>query len=134
PMPMRRSLDFRSIFKLCRLLRQQQIDIVNTHSRIDSWIGSIAARLAGTPVLLRTRHLNMPLKPSPFNFVHHLPDRIVTCGEAIRHELIQRDGFAPERLVNIATGVDFSRFTPKQSRANVRSALDLPTSAFVVLM
>ncbi|HEV8542662.1 MAG TPA: glycosyltransferase [Verrucomicrobiae bacterium] len=133
-LPMRSPLDVRSIFQLRRVLRAKNIEIVNTHSGIDSWIGGIAARIAGAPLLLRTRHLNIPLKRSPINFVHSLPDAIITCGEAIRKELIERDGFAPERLVNIATGIDFNRFTPTRSRAEVRETLDLPSGAFVVLM
>jgi glycosyltransferase involved in cell wall biosynthesis len=133
-LPMRGSYDLRSIFQLRQVLRQKRIEVVNTHSGIDSWIGGIAARLAATPVLLRTRHLNIPLKRSPLNFVHHLPDRIITCGEAIRNELIERDGFAPGTLVNIATGIDFNQFVPKQSRAQVRAALGLTDSAFIILM
>lgn len=133
-LPMRRSLDLRSILELRQHLRREQIDVVNTHSGVDSWIGGIAARLAGAPVLLRTRHLNFPLKRTPLNFVHYLPDRIVTCGEAIRKDLIERDGFNPARLVNIPTGIDFSRFVARKSRGTVRMELGRSETDFLVLM
>ncbi len=133
-LPMRRGLDVRSMLQLRGVLRQNKIEIVNTHSGVDSWLGAIAARLAGTPVLIRTRHLNIPLKRNLFNFVHNMPDRIVTCGESIRKELLERNRFAAERLVNIATGIDFARFAPKQNRSEMRQSLGLSDSAFVILM
>src|SRR4051812_1854090 len=43
-LPMRSPVDLRSIFQLRRVLRANKIEIVNTHSGIDSWIGGIAAR------------------------------------------------------------------------------------------
>lgn len=133
-LPMRGSLDVVSVFRLRRFLREQSFEIVNTHSGVDSWIGSLAAKWAGTPVLLRTRHLNLPLNRSWLNFVHHLPDRIITCGEAIRTELISRNDFPAEQLVSIPTGVDFENFKPARARIVVREKLGLAEPDFVLLM
>ncbi|MBI2949793.1 MAG: glycosyltransferase family 4 protein, partial [Verrucomicrobia bacterium] len=115
-------------------LIEQRIDVVNTHSGVDSWIGGLAAKWARTPVLLRTRHLNLPLKRSPLNFVHQLPDRIITCGEAIRAELISRDRFPAGQLVSIPTGIDFESFKPQHGRSATRKNLGLAESDFVILM
>ena len=49
------------LFRLLRLIRLHEIDLVNTHSSLDAWIGGIAARIAGIPVV-RTRHLSTPIK------------------------------------------------------------------------
>lgn len=113
---------------------EQRIEVVNTHSGVDSWIGSLAAKWARTPVLLRTRHLNLPLKRSRLNLVHHFPDRIITCGEAIRAELIARDGFPPGQLVSIPTGIDFAGFNPQRDRSATRKNLGLAEGHFVILM
>src|SRR5690606_11016682 len=40
-----------------RILREGNYDVVNTHSRIDTLIAGTAGRLAGTPLIVRTRHL-----------------------------------------------------------------------------
>lgn len=133
-MDMKGKFDLRAILKLARFLKQEHIQVVNTHSGIDSWIGALAAKLAGTPVLVRTRHINLPLKRNWLNFVHYLPDSIVTCGEAMRRELADRHGFPANQLANIPTGIDFTRCQPSKSRAEARHALGLAPDAYVVLM
>lgn len=133
-MDMKGKFDLRTILKLARFLKQEHIQVVNTHSSIDSWIGSLAAKLAGTPVLVRTRHINLPLKRNWLNFVHYLPDAIVTCGEAMRRQLTDRYGFPANQLANIPTGIDFTRSQPSKSRDEARHALGLARHAYVVLM
>jgi len=133
-LPMRKALDFGSIVALRRLLRENNVEVVNTHSGVDSWIGGLAAKLARTPVLLRTRHLNIPLRRNWLNFVHYLPDRIITCGETMRRQLIESSGFPEARLVSIATGIDFAEFEPRRPRREVRQALGLCEVEVMILM
>ena len=133
-LPMRGPADLFSIHTLARWLRRWGVDVVNTHSGRDSWVGGLAARLARRPVLLRTRHLDLPLRRSWRNFVHYLPDRIVTCGDAMRRQLIEDCGFPPHQLVSIPTGIDFDRFVPRVPRAEVRRSLGLEAADFLVLM
>lgn len=133
-LPMRGKADLRSILPLARYLRREAIQVVDTHSGVDSWIGAFAAKLAGTPVLVRTRHLNIPLKRSWLNFVHYLADRIVTCGETMKDHLAEGCGFPQKQLASIPTGVDFARFTSTRSRQEMRQALGMAEDDFVVLM
>lgn len=56
--PFRKALDIDSIFKLINIIKNNKIEIVNTHSGIDSWCGGLASKLSRVPVLVRTRHLN----------------------------------------------------------------------------
>jgi len=115
-LPLRRPYDIQSIFRLYRIIQQERFDIVNTHSGIDSWIGGLAARLAGVPVLVRTRHLNIPLKRTPLNFIHYLPDMYITCGEDMRMNLIKKCGFPEDRVISIPTGVDREFFEVKSNK------------------
>lgn len=131
---MRGKFDWRAIRQLARHLRKEAVQVVDTHSGIDSWIGGLAAKLAGTPVLVRTRHLNNPLRRSWLNFVHYLPARIVTCGENTRAQLVGQCGFPAEQITSIPTGIDFSRFTPSHPRHPVRQALGIGENDFLVLM
>jgi glycosyltransferase involved in cell wall biosynthesis len=133
-LPFSRRTDLGSILRLARYLKRERIDVANTHSGVDSWIGGLAAKLAGTPVLVRTRHLNLPLKRNLLNFVHYLPDRIITCGEGMRRHLAEGCGFPPGQLVSIPTGIDFAAFSPRKSRDAVREELRLREGDFVVLM
>lgn len=122
-----------SILRLKAIIAREGVQVVNTHSGIDSWVGAFAARLAGVK-LVRTRHLNLPLHRRWYNFVHFMAHRIVTCGEAMRRNLIEAHGFPPAQLASIPTGIDFSRFAPTKARAAMRAELGVAPSCFVVLM
>ena len=50
-----------TLFRLFWLIYRFKIDIINTHSSLDSWIGGIAGRLSGK-IIIRTRHLSSPIK------------------------------------------------------------------------
>jgi len=110
PLPLKSPFDLTSILKLRTLLKEQGIEIVNTHSGVDSWIGALAAKLAGVSLLVRTRHLNIPLRRSVLNFVHYLPDLYITCGENMRNTLVGQCGFPGNRVVSIPTGVSMEFF------------------------
>lgn len=133
-LPLRGAADLASAARLARQLRRLRIDVVNTHSGIDSWVGGIAARWARSPVLLRTRHLNNPLRRGWTNFVHYLPDRIIACGEAVRTRLVDECGFPAAQVVSIPTGIDFARFRPARPRHSVRAALGLDDTDELLLM
>lgn len=133
-LPMRGNADLVSVLRLARLLKREAIQVVNTHSGVDSWIGGLAAKLAATPVLVRTRHLGLPLRRHPLNFVHYMPDRVIACGEAMGRYLVEECGFPKERVVSIPTGIDFDQFQPRKPRAEVRRELGLGDAEFVVLM
>lgn len=114
-LPMRKLYDIASMIKLSQFLKNNRFDIINTHSGVDSWIGGIAARIAGVPVLVRTRHLNIPLKRSPLNFIHYLPDMYITCGENMRSNLIGNCGFPENKVISIPTGVNLVFFNTQRT-------------------
>jgi glycosyltransferase involved in cell wall biosynthesis len=118
---------------LVRLIRRHDIRIVNTHSGIDSWVGGLAARWAGTR-LVRTRHLNIPLRRNLLNFIHYLPDVYVACGETMRNNLVSNCGFPEERVISIPTGIDFSEFRPRLERGHIRSQLGIGAHEWMILM
>lgn len=115
-LPLRYPWDIESISRLYRFIKKRGFDVVNTHSGIDSWIGGISARLAGIPLLIRTRHLNIPLKRNIINFIHYLPDIYITCGEDMRTNLIRNCGFPEDRVISIPTGVEEVFFDIKRGK------------------
>ena len=78
---MRFALDPRALVALRRLMREQGVALVHTHSSVDSWIGGLAARSLGRPVV-RSRHVSIPILRHRA-LVYRLADRIITTGEAI---------------------------------------------------
>ena len=133
PLPIRSSFDAAAVAGLVRLFRREKVDVVNTHSGKDSWVGSIAAKIAGVPLLLRTRHISVPVRRGWYNLIYRWPDGYVTTGEMIREHLIGV-GIAPDRVVSIPTGVDMARFFPDVSGDAVRAELCLSPGEFLVAM
>lgn len=129
----RGSFDFRAIRSLRKIIAEENADIVNTHSSVDSWIGGLATR--GLPVkLVRTRHLSSNVPRHAFNVVYRLPDAVVTTGEAVRRQLIQHCRLDPDRVVSIPTGVDVEKFIPQSPDLETKRALGIPDSMPVVTM
>lgn len=120
PMPIRSSFDAAAIAGMVRLFRREKVDVVNSHSGKDSWVGSMAAKIAGVPLLLRTRHISVPVRRGWYNLIYRWPDGYVTTGEMIREHLIGV-GIEPDRVVSIPTGVDMARFSPDVSGDPVRA-------------
>jgi len=97
-----------AVLRLASLIRRERVDIVHTHSSIDGWVGGMAARLRGVPVV-RTRHVSIPIRRGLNPVYRWLADRVVTSGEAIR-ALVVAAGVAPERVVAIPAGVRLEEF------------------------
>jgi glycosyltransferase involved in cell wall biosynthesis len=131
----RGSYDLRAVRDICRIIRKNRITVVNTHSGKDTWVGGFAARLIGVDLLVRTRHLSIPISNNPFNFIHRLYDGIITTGESIRSTMITVNGITPNRIVSIATGVSLERFNPSLADGmRVRKELEIPDHCPVVTM
>ncbi|KCV36367.1 glycosyltransferase 4-like domain protein [Bordetella bronchiseptica 00-P-2796] len=78
----------RGVLSLRRLLRQGRYDVLNTHSRRDTVIAAAAGRLAGTPLIVRTRHLSNKVG-SLWSYTG-LPHRVTTVSDHVRQHLIER--------------------------------------------
>lgn len=95
------------LFQLLKIMRRHQIDLVNTHSSLDSWIGGIAARLARR-IVVRTRHLSTPIKAGwNSRFLYGtLADFVVTTCASIIPMISAQSGKKLSLCRSIATGVD----------------------------
>jgi glycosyltransferase involved in cell wall biosynthesis len=107
-LPMKAAWDMRAMARLVRLIRRERVSIVHTHSSVDAWLGGMAARAGGVPVV-RTRHVSIAIRRG-FNPVYTwLADRVITSGEAIRR-LVVAAGAPAGRVVAIPAGVDLAEF------------------------
>jgi glycosyltransferase involved in cell wall biosynthesis len=119
---MRHALHAGALAALRRLMAQRRVGIVHTHSSVDSWLATLAARSLRLPVV-RSRHVAIAVGRRAA-WVYHLADRIVTSGEAVR-EILVAAGVRPERVVSIPPGVDVERFHPGVRGDAVRRELGL---------
>lgn len=117
----------RGMFALRRWLQSHQVDVLNTHSSTDSWLAALAcATLSVAPPIVRTRHISAPIATNgPTRWLYTKATRhIVTTGEALRQELIRSNGFPPDMITSVPTGIDPTRFAPSD-KAAARQSLGL---------
>ena len=43
----------KALRKLCKIIKENNITVVNTHSSLDAWLGALAARIMQRPVVKR---------------------------------------------------------------------------------
>jgi glycosyltransferase involved in cell wall biosynthesis len=104
------------------------IDILNTHSSTDSWLGALAcASLNDPPPIVRTRHVSTPVHDRiGTRWLYRRGNaHIVTTGEAVKRQLVEGIGVPAEKMTSIPTGIDLVRFVPADP-ATARERLGLP--------
>ncbi len=95
---------WRAIAWIRRLLRRTPFDVVHTHSRRDTVLGAIAARLAGTPLIVRTRHLAKPIHSLyAYTWLAH---GVIAVSEFVRRQLLDR-GAPPRKVAMVHSPVEF---------------------------
>ena len=101
---------------------------------LTNFLGTVAGRLALVPVVITSRralgtHQDRHPLWRPFDRLANRLSTLVTVNSrAVAADTVARDGIAPNRLVLIPNGLDFSRFDePLGERAAMRTALGLDT-------
>ncbi|WP_459614809.1 glycosyltransferase family 4 protein [Bordetella sp. 2513F-2] len=116
----------RGVTAMRRLLRAGRYDVVNTHSRIDTLIAGTAGRLAGTPLIVRTRHLAN--KVGSMLSYTWLPHRVTTVSDYVRRYLISR-GVPPDRIATLYSPIVLP---PPVEHSTLRAELGLAPDDIVV--
>lgn len=126
------------VLALRKWLAAHPVDLINSHSSTDSWLSALAcATLKHAPVLVRTRHISAPVpNNATTRWLYTRATRsIVTTGEALKTQLVRDNGYPPERIVSVPTGIDLTRYQPvadAAARAALRAQLGLPVDKKLV--
>lgn len=113
--PFKKARTLQILFQLTRLIRKHGIEIVNTHSSIDAWIGGIAGKISGCRVI-RTRHLSTPIRKGINSrlLYNWLADCVVTTCESIVEVIEKQAHLGANRCYSVPTGVDPEKITYNQ--------------------
>lgn len=138
--------DLVSLWHLWRLIRRERFTIVHTHNPKPGLLGQLAARLAGTPVVVNTIHgfyFHDHMRPRARRFYILMEQLAARCSDGIlsqNHEDLAtalREGICkPEQITHLGNGIDLTLFDPaRQTIAAVqhrREELGIPDDAPVV--
>jgi len=111
--------DPRTIFKLARLMKREQIEIVLTNMDKELRLGGLAAKLAGVPVVIPRRGIDYPLKNRwRYRWAYNvLATRILANSQATKHALLQNAPWLDaERIEVIYNGIDAEPFVQPSAR------------------
>mgnify|MGYP001637219656 CR=1 FL=1 len=118
----------RGVRQLRRVLRQGKFDVLNSHSRRDTMLAGMAGRLAGTPLIVRTRHLAK--KVGSLMSYTIVPKRVITPSDYVRDHLIAR-GVKPEHVQVVYPCVD-PAVIDSAPALDLRAELGLDSDALLV--
>ena len=134
--------DFQCIMKLKDILRTKNISLMHAHGSKAALVGRIAARLAGTSVSFYTVHNSIfyadwhNLKLAAMAWVEtrlaHCTDRIITVSDALRLEIINREGLSPDLPVTVYNGIETEQFYSASDKSGLRRELGLPSDGKLV--
>ena len=116
-LPFKGNVDFKTMFSLVKIVKEHKIDIINTHSGKDTWVGGIAAKLSGAK-FIRTRHLSNRIRSSRFNFINEIADYVFTTGESVKNDMIKFNRVSPDKIMSIPTGIDDEVYNPELFNKN----------------
>lgn len=131
------------LFRLVRLIRSEQPDVVQTWMYHADLLGGIAARLAGVRhVFWGIRHSTLEKGKSKRSTImiarlcallsSWVPDQIICCANKAR-DVHSDIGYSARKLRVIPNGYDLSRFRPDRAAgAKVRAELGVGPNDFII--
>lgn len=120
----------KDVLNLSKLFKDNAIDIIHVHScRPDgARKATMAARLAGVPVVLRSEHLPPSINATPYSKyttkpLDALTDCIVATSNACLKEQIEFLGRNPKKMYRSYYGIETERFNPNHDVAAAKRRL-----------
>ena len=124
PTSMKSALSLGIFMALYRYVSENNLDVIHTHSSVDSWLGGLVGKVSGIPVV-RTRHVSLPVKDFfPNHLLYsHIPRRILTSGSMVS-DIVKRIRYVDSgNVVSIPAGVDLRRFNSDIAGEKIRKEL-----------
>jgi len=114
-------IDFSLPFRLSKVFKDEEIDIVHTHNHAAMLYGTLGARLAGIRAIFNTIHgREKKIKNKTiWSMAWKMNSMIITISQDAKRELVKNSGINPEKIGVIYNGIDISRFKKSDADSNV---------------
>lgn len=126
--------DLLDLLKLRSIILKHNIHVVHCHRGKDHWLAAAILRFIGRkrrPVLIRTRHVVMPVKNHIFNrwLYKYWTDDVIAVSEKAAESLKGLPLHCPPRI--IFASVDSVNFSPEKRSGKFRKELGVPEEASI---
>lgn len=125
--------DYSLIFKLAQIFKKEKVGLVHTHNMGPLIYGTLAARLAGVPIVINTRHGRANKKCN--RVIWGMNDAIITISEDARREILKWNHINEEKVRVIYNGIEINKFhfSNKQcSVIEIRKELNLQKDTYII--
>ena len=113
-----------------RFIRQNKIEVVQTHDFYTNVFGILAAVFARVPLKIAAKRetggMRTKLQKTIENRIFKSADVVVVNAEAVKNYLVN-EGISPEKIETIYNGIDLERLSPKEiDRRKICQEINLP--------
>lgn len=138
-LPVERIYSFSALFKafrLARIIREREIDVVQTfHFKSDTY-GVLISKLSGVSKVISSRRDMGDLKKPRQVFLNKIMNRfinryIMVC-DAVGKRFHELEGVPVDRMITLYNGVDLGKFNPENEHGKSREELGIKSDDFVV--
>jgi glycosyltransferase involved in cell wall biosynthesis len=137
PLAPRTEMDLSAAWKLARVIKRLQPDVIHAHDPHGVAMAALARSLGAAslgpkmPALVAARRVDFHLKSNAFSrWKYRQVDCFIAASEAIRHMLVA-DGIPDDRAVTVHEGIDLDHVL-SVPRVNVHETFWLPHQAPVI--
>lgn len=132
-----RVFNFAAVWKLYKILRHERVSILHCQRHQAAVYGSIAAKLAKTPVVLSHVHGLNRSKKNRRKLINSIVlrwiSKIIAVGQAVRLDILKNNPVArDEQVICLNNSIDYKRFAEVSiSKEEARKAVSLNGESFV---
>lgn len=139
--PLKWLFDISSVFKIARILKDKNIDILHTHGYKANFIGALASCFHKDTKCVRTEHgLTEPffgfdkIKMNFYEGLDHLAGRFLTKKIiSVSNDILNnmKDRYGAKTISTIHNGIDIND-SNRANKENIKISLGIPKDAFIV--
>jgi glycosyltransferase involved in cell wall biosynthesis len=99
------------VWRLYQLLREGNYDLIHTHLIHADLYGTLAAKLAGVPIIISTKHNDNAFRRHPFyalldRLASKFADKIIVISDHLKRFFVEIERLDPRKMTRIYYGLD----------------------------
>ncbi len=122
---------WKALPKVMRLIKNEGIDIIHSHTRVSQVLGCVAGKLSGRPYIATCHGFFKPRWGR--RLLRCWGDRTIAISKAVKEHLISDFKVRPERIAEILTGIELEKFrtVSQQQRIEKRQSFGIKADLLI---